>query len=104
MPYLTAALVTTEEDLIQKEEVGTLHFPATDVLPTIEDRRRRTHAIERACTLGNAHHGKVLIHFMTEDGHQYRIDTTIWACDDRFITLKAGASLPVRAVTEIEFI
>ncbi len=104
MSYSAAVLVTTEEDLIQKEQVGSLHFAAADVLETVEDRRRRNHNIERACTLGNAHHGKVLMHFQTADGHAYRLETTVWACDDRFITLKAGASLPVRSVTSIEFI
>ena len=104
MSYYEGVLVTTEEDLIQKEQVGALHFAAKDVLDSVEDRRIRTHNITRACTLGNAHHGKVLMHFNTADGHAYRLETTVWASDDRFITLKAGASLPVRAVTSIEFI
>jgi hypothetical protein len=104
MSYSAPVMVTTEEDLIQKEQVGTLHFATNDVIAEAADRRIRAHNIERACTLGNAHHGKVLIHFRTADGHSYRLDTTIWACDDQFITLKAGASLPVRAITEIEFI
>ena len=97
-------LIATEEDLLQKEQVGTLNFSPADVLTTPDERRRRTHHIERACTLGNAHHCKVLIHFLTADGRAHRIDTTIWASDERYITLKAGASLPVRAITEIEYI
>lgn len=104
MSYSSLPLVTTEEDLIQKEQVGALHFAAADVLPDAADRRIRAHNIGRACTLGNGHHGKVVMHFRTADGHAYRLDTTVWACDDRFITLKAGAVLPVRAVLEIEFI
>ena len=104
MSHSASVLVTTEEELIQKEQVGALHFSPVDVLTEVDDRRKRTRNIERACTLGNAHHGKVLIHFCTADGHLYRIDTTIWASDERFITLKAGASLPVGSISEIEFI
>lgn len=104
MSHSALVSVTTEEDLIQKEQVGTLHFGPTDVLATPADRRVRAHNIERACTLGNAHHGKVVMHFLTADGHPYRLETTVWACDETYITLKAGAVLPVRAVTEIEFI
>ena len=74
------------------------------MLTDAADRRIRAYNIARACTLGNAHHGKVVMHFRTADGHAYRLDTTVWACDDRFITLKAGAVLPVRSVLEIEFI
>ncbi|MBC7449310.1 MAG: hypothetical protein H7330_14755 [Hymenobacteraceae bacterium] len=97
-------LVANEEDLIQKENVSSLRFSPIDVLSHSDDRRIRTRNIERACTLGNAYHGKVLIHFITADGNGHRVDTTIWASDDRYITLKAGASLPVRAITGIEFI
>jgi hypothetical protein len=104
MSNFVVTSVTTEEELIQKEEVGTLRFSADDVLTEVADRRVRAHNIERACTLGNAHHGKVVMHFRTADGHLYRLETTVWACDDRYITLKAGATLPVRSVTEIEFI
>jgi len=92
------------EDLIEKEQIGSLQFPQTDVLTNDQERRRRSHDIERACTLGNVHHGKVHIHFQTADGHHYRADTTIWACDSDYVTLKAGASLPVRAISQIEFI
>ena len=35
---------------------------------------------------------------------QLPTSTTIWACDSEFVTLKAGASLPVRAIVQIEFI
>ena len=104
MSNFVAVSVTTEEDLIQKEQVGTLRFASEDVLATAADRHIRAHNIARACTLGNAHHGKVVMHFRTADGHLYRLDTTVWASDDRYITLKAGAVLPVRAVVEIEFI
>ena len=104
MSNSATTLITTEEELIQKEQVGALFFAPDDVLTAIDDRRRRAHNIARACTLGNAHHGKVLMHFLTADGHSYRIDTTIWASDDHHITLKAGATLPVRAITQIEFI
>ncbi len=100
----TPVLVAGKEDLLQKEQVGSLRFASADVLASSDERRRRAHHIERACTLGNAYHCKVLIHFLTADGHAHRIDTTIWACDEHYITLKAGASLPVRALMGIEFV
>lgn len=93
-----------EPAMIAKEDIASLHFAHTDALATEAARRNRGLAIERACMLGNAHHGKVLIFFRDADGRSFRSDTTIWACDSQYVTLKAGASLPVRAITGIEFL
>ncbi len=93
-----------EPELIEKEKINALHFGHDDVLDDLVARRRRTFDIERACMLGNTHHGKVQIYFRADDGHLWRADTTIWACDPQYITLKAGASIPVRAIAGIEFL
>ena len=93
-----------EPELIEKEKINALHFEHDDVLDDLASRRRRAFEIERACALGNTHHCKVQIYFRADGGHLWRADTTIWACDSQYITLKAGASIPVRAIVGIEFL
>lgn len=85
-------------ELIEKEDVATLHFAPNDVLPDKSARQRRRADADRAVTLGNAYHGKLDIYFQTADGAVKRMATTVWAADTDFLTLKSGASLPLRAV------
>ncbi|KAA9340592.1 hypothetical protein [Adhaeribacter soli] len=90
-------------ELIQKEIIPTLRFGREDVLQTVEGRKRRQHDIHRATLLGNAYHGKVDIFFITEDGEQKRVNTTIWDYDKEYIMLKSGSSLPIRCINGVEF-
>lgn len=90
-------------DTVEKESLPTLRFPQHDVLPVVADRQRRRHDAERAMALGNAHHGKLDIHFQTADGATHRVSTTVWAADAEHLTLKAGITLPLRAVVGFDF-
>jgi len=54
--------------------------------------------------LGNGYHGKVNILFKTDDGDLKRVETTIWAFDQDFVTLKSGMSIPLRCILGIEHI
>ena len=65
--------------------------------------RRRLDA-DRAATLGNAYHGKLDIYFQTADGAVKRVCTTVWAAHSDYLTLKAGISLPLRAVLQFDFL
>ena len=85
-------------EIIEKEEIASMHFGPTDVLPNETDRQRRRADADRAVTLGNAYHGKLDIYFQTADGTTKRVATTVWAADAEHITLKSGSSLPLRAV------
>ena len=91
-------------ETLAKETVPTLRFGPDDVLAYHQpDYQRRRRDADRAVLLGNAHHGKVTILFQTADGQTKRVQTTVWAADSSHLTLKAGATLPLRAVLGIDF-
>jgi hypothetical protein len=99
LPTLTDEAIET----VLKESLPMLHYPHEDVLHTEAARLHRAHETERAATLGNAYHGKLDIYFKTADGATKRVQTTVWAADDEYLTLKAGLSIPLRAVTRLDF-
>ena len=90
-------------ETIEKEVIPTLHFPTEDVLTDPLEVKRRRFDAERAATLGNAYHGKVNIYFRTADGATKRLQTTVWATDADYLTLKAGNFLPLRCVLGFDF-
>jgi hypothetical protein len=96
------AVVQTVET-IDKASIPTLRFPHEDVLSSLEERRRRRHDAERACALGNNYHGKLDIYFQTADGQTCRVQTTVWGVHEDYITLKAGVTIPLRAVVGFDF-
>ncbi|MFT2009077.1 hypothetical protein ACMA1I_10415 [Pontibacter sp. 13R65] len=89
--------------LVEKEQIPSYHFDQNDVLTDKEAKKRRMWDLNRASWLGNAYHGKVEITFKTADGEVKRVDTTVWAVDDRFISFKAGCAIPTSAIISIEF-
>ena len=95
--------LTTLAPMIEKEEIPGLRFRSEDVLSDPGERLKRHWELNRAATLGNAYHGKVEITFRTADGEDKRVDTTVWTVDDKYITLKAGCSIPLRSIVNVEF-
>lgn len=93
----------TDVKIILKEDITALRFSREDVLTDVTDRQRRRADADRAVTLGNAYHGKLDIYFQTADGELKRMVTTVWAADAAYLTLKSGASLPMRAVIGFDF-
>ena len=90
-------------EIVEKEDIATMHFAPDDVLTDVVARQRRRADADRAVTLGNAYHGKLDIYFQTADGMAKRVATTVWAADSDHLTLKSGASLPLRAVLGFDF-
>ncbi|UYZ64321.1 hypothetical protein [Hymenobacter weizhouensis] len=90
-------------ETVAKEDLLALRFAAADVLATTAERQRRRWEAERATTLGNAYHGKVDIYFQVDGGATKRVQTTVWASDADYLTLKSGAALPLRCVLGIDF-
>ncbi|MBK0402142.1 hypothetical protein I5M27_04045 [Adhaeribacter sp. BT258] len=95
--------IITSPELIEKELIPNLRFNREDILVSPEDKKRRQYDIHRATLLGNAYHGKVDIFFMTADGEQKRVNTTIWDYDKEYVILKSGSSLPIAAINGVEF-
>jgi hypothetical protein len=85
---------------IEKEAIPNLHFSNTEMLTDPEAIKLRTERLNRACQLGNAHKGKVLIQFISEEGG-YEVNTTVWNCSDDRIVLKQGLHLPVSAIVSV---
>jgi hypothetical protein len=90
-------------EIVEKEDITSLRFGHDDVLTDAVARQHRRADADRAVTLGNAYHGKLDIYFKTADGATKRMATTIWAADAEHLTLKSGASLPMRAVLGFDF-
>jgi hypothetical protein len=100
---MSFAQPTTTVEIVEKEELDTMHFAHDDVLTDHTARQRRRADADRATTLGNAYHGKLEIYFQTADGTAKRVATTVWAADSDHLTLKSGLALPLRAVLGFDF-
>lgn len=90
-------------EIVEKEAIADLQFSPEDVLTDPADIQRRRADAERATTLGNAHHGKLDIYFQVADGRLMRVATTVWATHHEYLSLKAGLSLPMRAIIGFDF-
>lgn len=93
--------VDKEFKLIEKESIPTLHFPSEEILKRASDIQERTHAIQRAITLGNIEHNKVVIYFSDKSGKK-KVNTTIWAVTDNAIVLKQNTVLPINRIHKLE--
>lgn len=89
--------------LVEKEEIPFFHFSRHDVLTDLEARKKRMWDLNRAALLGSVYRGKVEITFQTAAGEQKRVDMTVWAVDEGYMTLKAGCSIPITSIIGIEF-
>ncbi len=87
--------------VIEKENLGSVAFPAEDVLKSSEDQKRRLGQLNQATSLGNLEHGKVHIRFATTEGI-CEVHTTIWHADEKHIVLKGGQSIPTRCILEVK--
>ena len=86
--------------LIQKEDVPGLEFPANDILETAEEINERRKELERALSLGNLDHVKVRIVFSDTKGSK-AVETTGWGLTDKRVILKGGAVIPIHRVQSI---
>lgn len=88
---------------VEKEIIPSLSFIKNDVLGNAADVAARKLSLAKALTLGNGQKRKVKIYFELEKGERNRVETTVWAVGEEFVTLKAGAMIPVHAISEVEF-
>lgn len=87
----------TEFEIIQKEQIDSLHFPHTDVLEDKEEIKQRNSDLNRALALGNLEHSKIKIYF--EDSVSKKVvETTIWGVTDDRIILKQGVDIPINRI------
>ncbi|MBT9392535.1 hypothetical protein KLP40_05105 [Hymenobacter sp. NST-14] len=95
--------IEQKAEIVAKENLLQYRFATEEVLPSVADRQLRRHSAERATTLGNGYHGKVNIYFRTAEGATKCVQTTVWATDADFLTLKSGRAIPLRSVLGFDF-
>lgn len=89
-------------ELIEKEEIPALSFPAKDVLVAEESINERSSKIRQAMRLGNSAKLKVKIVF--EDNQSMKIvETTIWGMTDKRVILKKSIAIPICRIHDIKF-
>ena len=89
--------MTTDYEIIEKEDIETLSFPHEDVLEDREDIEQRNSELKRALSLGNLEHEKIKI-FFEDDKSKKVVETTVWGITDSTIILKKGVNIPINRI------
>ncbi|PCH99201.1 MAG: hypothetical protein COB85_00470 [Bacteroidetes bacterium] len=94
--------IFVQGELIEKEEIPTLSFPAQEVLLEETLIAERISKIRQAMRLGNSAKLKVKIVFEDATGMKI-VETTIWGVTDQRIILKKSIAIPICRVHDIKF-
>lgn len=92
--------ILQKAELVEKEKIGELHFPQTEVVADETGRKLRLKDLSDATILGNIEHNKVKIVFEDDISLKYT-ETTIWAVGDKNIVLKSGITIPLHRIHRI---
>lgn len=92
--------MNNEFQLIDKEAIGVLNFPAKEVLDEKDAIIQRKNDLDRALSLGNLEHVKIKI-FFEDDASKKAVETTIWGVTDSRVILKQGVVIPVNRIHKI---
>ncbi len=93
--------MTGAATLIEKESIGLLSFPNSEILEDKQDQLSRQLQLIRAMQLGNNHKRKVKIFFKDSQGTKM-VETTIWLVSEDNIALKTGTIIPIKRISKIE--
>lgn len=94
---------SAEFEIVNKEDVPKYHFVTYDVLENETERKQRRDELDKAMLLGNTEHVKIKIFFMTMEGLK-EVETTVWAATDQNVVLKGGVSVPIHAISKLEYL
>jgi hypothetical protein len=92
--------MTIDFEIIEKENIGTLKFPHSEVLEDVIAIKERKNELERALALGNLEHSKIQIYF-EDDRSKKMVETTVWALTDLSVVLKKGVGIPINRILMI---
>jgi len=101
--YLTNNLIDklmNDFQLIEKEAVEQLKFPAEEVLKEKEDILQRKTDLDRAMALGNLEHVKMKI-FFEDEVSKKMVETTVWGITNERVILKKGVVIPIHRIHKI---
>jgi hypothetical protein len=96
-------ITANQVKLLQKEDLVGFKYAKQDVLIDITKRRLRSIYMKKAEMLGNVYKGKVKLTFLSEENQYFAVETTIWAVNEEYITIKGGVNIPTKSVCEIDF-
>ena len=91
--------VLSNPELVQKESIHSLKFSTKK---NLNQHPNLFNQLEHAALLGNGYRNKVSIIFEDDEGLK-RVDTTIWACGEKYICLKGGTWLPIANIIEVKY-
>ncbi|MCG8388499.1 MAG: hypothetical protein MJA30_23315 [Cytophagales bacterium] len=86
---------------VDKSKIADLSFRKEEILLDPADNAIRSHNLYRALRLGNAYKRSVLVQFETVDHEPMETESTIWAVTEKYIMLKGGAVVPIRAIFNV---
>jgi hypothetical protein len=86
---------------VEKEMIGNLRFPPSEVLTESDRIRERQKDLERALTLGNLEHSKIKIFFEDADSCKV-VETTVWGVTDKRVILKQGVGIPISRIHTVK--
>jgi hypothetical protein len=93
-------MVITGFQKIEKEMIGNLRFPSSEVLTHNHEIAERRNDLERALSLGNLEHSKIRIYFEDEDSCKM-VETTVWGVTDKRVILKQGVVIPISRIHSV---
>jgi hypothetical protein len=86
---------------IDKLHVSSQSFCPTEILQNPADRSIRQYELSRALTLGNLYKHSVTNCFVSAKGEQLETEATVWAVTEKYVQLKGGNYIPIRAITQV---
>jgi hypothetical protein len=92
-----------ENKVVPEDILKDTVFSKIEVHPDENRRQIRSYNLRKALKLGNLYKRKVTIHYRTLQGVVYKIETSVWAVGEQFISLKKGNTIPIHAIDHVEF-
>lgn len=87
---------------LDKLQLTNLSFSKTDVLNDNTDRFIRNFELNRALRLGNTYKQSVRIYFINALGEHLETEGTVWAVTEKYVMLKGGNTIPIRAIRKVD--
>lgn len=87
---------------IPKEQLPAISWPVVDVISDEGDQVIRKEKLHRAMILGNTEKIKTSICFKSKNGEEFMVETTIWALTEKYVCLKHGITIPLKAITQVD--
>ncbi|TRX61847.1 hypothetical protein FNH22_03470 [Fulvivirga sp. M361] len=86
---------------VDKSNISHLSFRKEEVLYNTSDQAIRQYNLNRGLKLGNLYKRSVLIRFETVNYEPMETEATIWAVTEKYIMLKGGAVIPIKAIINV---